>query len=159
MRAGSLSVSVEEGELVDDGEEEDWWAQCGAGPANALSKSLQRYRKVQPAVEKAVDGAHIGRRKAQERPPSLTAGEESAGVRRVSVAVEASGDLGTGAARLVKGIYVSDVGVGSPVVGGVALGGDVVRWTGKRMNSRVPGGWWYGSRRSCCQVDRKKNEQ
>ncbi|KAJ1139578.1 hypothetical protein NDU88_005947 [Pleurodeles waltl] len=69
--------SVEEGELVDDREEEDWWAQGGSGPANALSQSLQRSRKVQPAVERVVDGAHIDRRKAQERPPSLTAGEES----------------------------------------------------------------------------------
>ncbi|KAJ1165431.1 hypothetical protein NDU88_005859, partial [Pleurodeles waltl] len=105
--------SVEEGELVDDREEEDWWAQGGAGPANALSQSFQRSRKVQPAVGKAVDGAHVGRRKAQERPPSLTAGEENASVHRVSVAVEATGDLGNGAVRLVRGIYMSDVGVGT----------------------------------------------
>ncbi|KAJ1123273.1 hypothetical protein NDU88_001746 [Pleurodeles waltl] len=34
--------SVEEGELIEEREEEDWWAQGGAGPANALSKSFQR---------------------------------------------------------------------------------------------------------------------
>ncbi|KAJ1150125.1 hypothetical protein NDU88_002923 [Pleurodeles waltl] len=102
--------SVEEGELVDEGEEEDWWAQGGAGPTNALSQSFQRSLQVQPAVGKALDGAHVGRRKAQERPPSFTAGEESSVVRRVSVAVEATGDLGNGAARLVRGIYVSNVG-------------------------------------------------
>ncbi|KAJ1186335.1 hypothetical protein NDU88_003117 [Pleurodeles waltl] len=105
--------SVEEGELVEEGEEEDWWAQGGAGPANALSQSFQRPRQVQLAFRKALDGSQMGRRKAEERPPSLTAGEESAGVRRVSVVVEATEDLGNGAAWLIKGIYVSDVGVGT----------------------------------------------
>ncbi|KAJ1123147.1 hypothetical protein NDU88_001620 [Pleurodeles waltl] len=88
--------SVEEGELVDDREEEDWWAQGGSGPANALSQSFQRSRTRQPVVGKALGGAHVGRRKAQERPPSLNTGEEHAGVRRVSVVVEASGIWATG---------------------------------------------------------------
>ncbi|KAJ1164879.1 hypothetical protein NDU88_005312 [Pleurodeles waltl] len=83
--------SLEEGELVDDREEEDWWAKGGAGHANALPKSLQKFRRVQPAVEKVVEGAHIGRRKAQGRPPSLTAGEQHTGVSKVSVAVETGG--------------------------------------------------------------------
>ncbi|KAJ1179511.1 hypothetical protein NDU88_004745 [Pleurodeles waltl] len=99
---------VEEGELVEGREEEDWWAQGGAGPAIALSQSFQRARPVQPACGKALDGSRMGRRKAEERPPSLTAGEESASVRRVSVAVEATEELGNGAARLLKGVYVSD---------------------------------------------------
>ncbi|KAJ1162292.1 hypothetical protein NDU88_002760 [Pleurodeles waltl] len=58
--------SVEEGELVDEGEEEDWWAQGGAGPASALSHSFQSARQVQLAFGRTLDGAHIGRRKAQE---------------------------------------------------------------------------------------------
>ncbi|KAJ1097532.1 hypothetical protein NDU88_002650 [Pleurodeles waltl] len=62
-------------------------------------------------VQKVLSGSQIGRWKADERPPSLSAGEDSAGVRRVSVAVEAKEDVGKGAARLVKGIYVSDMGV------------------------------------------------
>ncbi|KAJ1097754.1 hypothetical protein NDU88_002871 [Pleurodeles waltl] len=102
--------SVEKGELIEEREEEDWWAQGGAGPANVLSKSFQRPRQVLSAVKKVLDGSQIGRRKAEERPPSLTAGEDSAGVRRVSVAVEATEDLGKGAAWLVKGVYVSDMG-------------------------------------------------
>ncbi|KAJ1117897.1 hypothetical protein NDU88_006093 [Pleurodeles waltl] len=32
-------TSLEEGELVDDGDEEIWWEQGGVGPANALSQS------------------------------------------------------------------------------------------------------------------------
>ncbi|KAJ1162428.1 hypothetical protein NDU88_002896 [Pleurodeles waltl] len=103
--------SIEEGELVDDREEEDWWAQGGAGPANMLSQSFQKSSTMQPVARKAVDGARVGGRKVQERPPSLKPGEEQAGVGRVSVAVEASGGSGKGAVRLFKGIYVSDVGV------------------------------------------------
>ncbi|KAJ1123936.1 hypothetical protein NDU88_002403 [Pleurodeles waltl] len=87
--------SVEEGEFIEEGEEENWWAKGGVGPANALSKSFQRPRQVQPAVKKISDGSQIGRRKAEERLPSLTAGEDSVGVCRVSVAVEGTEDLGT----------------------------------------------------------------
>ncbi|KAJ1119098.1 hypothetical protein NDU88_007284 [Pleurodeles waltl] len=94
--------SFEEGNLVDDREEEDWWAQGGAGPANALSKSLQKSRRVQPAVEKVVEGAHIGRRKAQGRPPSLTAGEQRSRVSKVSVAVE-TGGAGCGGGAIGQG--------------------------------------------------------
>ncbi|KAJ1129380.1 hypothetical protein NDU88_007751 [Pleurodeles waltl] len=53
------------------------------------------------------------RRKAQEWPPSLTAGEEGTLVNMVSVAVEVNEDVGKGVARLVKGVYVADVGVGT----------------------------------------------
>ncbi|KAJ1203098.1 hypothetical protein NDU88_006892 [Pleurodeles waltl] len=88
--------SLEEGELVDDREEERWWAQGGAGPANALSKSLQKSRTVQSVEEKVVEGAHIGRRKAQGRPPSLSAGERSSGGSKVSVAVGTGGGAGIG---------------------------------------------------------------
>ncbi|KAJ1176410.1 hypothetical protein NDU88_001691 [Pleurodeles waltl] len=103
--------SLEEGELIEEREEDDWWAQGGAGPANALSKSFQRPRQVISVVKKVPNGSQIGRRKAEERPPSLSAGEDSAGVRRVSVAVEAKEEVGEGAARLVKGVYVSDMGL------------------------------------------------
>ncbi|KAJ1144008.1 hypothetical protein NDU88_010310 [Pleurodeles waltl] len=40
-------TSLEEGELVDDGDEEIWWEQGWVGPANALSQSLQGVQ-VQP---------------------------------------------------------------------------------------------------------------
>ncbi|KAJ1191639.1 hypothetical protein NDU88_000955 [Pleurodeles waltl] len=92
--------SVEEGLLIEEREEEDWWAQGGAGPANALSKLFQRPRQVLSAVKKVPDGSQIGRWKAEKRPPSLTAGEGSAGVRRVSVAVEATEDLEAPARKL-----------------------------------------------------------
>ncbi|KAJ1124301.1 hypothetical protein NDU88_002762 [Pleurodeles waltl] len=78
-----------------------------------MSQSFQSARQVKPAFGRVLDRAHIGRRKAQERPPSLTAGEEGAGVHWVSVVVEATGDVGNGTARLVKGTYVTDVGVGT----------------------------------------------
>ncbi|KAJ1204643.1 hypothetical protein NDU88_000083 [Pleurodeles waltl] len=105
-------ASIEEGELVDDGEEEEWWGQGGMGPANALSKSLQeRQDHPRARVQQREDGQKR-RRKAQERPPSLSAGED-ASVAMVSVAVEAIEAKGAGAARLSKGVYVADAGVGT----------------------------------------------
>ncbi|KAJ1182070.1 hypothetical protein NDU88_007265 [Pleurodeles waltl] len=102
-------TSLEEGELVDDGTEESWWEQGRVGPANALSQSLQATRdQTRPRVRVSEEG-HSGRRKAQERPPSLPAGEE-ASVTMVSVVVEASEPKGLGAMRLLKGIYVADAG-------------------------------------------------
>ncbi|KAJ1131245.1 hypothetical protein NDU88_009584 [Pleurodeles waltl] len=66
-------TSLEEGELVDDGTEESWWEQGGVGPANALPKSLQDTRdQTRPRVWVSEEG-QCGRRKAQERPPSLPA--------------------------------------------------------------------------------------
>ncbi|KAJ1144005.1 hypothetical protein NDU88_010307 [Pleurodeles waltl] len=106
-------TSLEEGELVDDGDEEIWWEQGGVGLANALSQSLQGVQ-VQPiSCGKALEGVQMVRRKAQERPPSLPAGEEGASVTMVSVSVEATDARGLGAARLSKGVYVADAGVGT----------------------------------------------
>ncbi|KAJ1112644.1 hypothetical protein NDU88_000905 [Pleurodeles waltl] len=105
-------TSLEEGELVDDGTKESWWEQGGVGPANALSQSLQATQdQTRPRVQVSDEG-HGGRRKAQERPPSLPAREE-ASVTMVSVAVEASEPKGVGVMRLSKGIYVADAGVGT----------------------------------------------
>ncbi|KAJ1129020.1 hypothetical protein NDU88_007391 [Pleurodeles waltl] len=87
------------------------WGGLGVGPANVLSQSFQGARHVQPgSVGRALDGAQMVRRKAQERPPSLTAGEEGTCVNMVSVAVEANKDVGKGVAHLVKGVYVADAG-------------------------------------------------
>ncbi|KAJ1217543.1 hypothetical protein NDU88_005137 [Pleurodeles waltl] len=106
-------TGLEEEELVDDGDEEIWWEQGGAGPANALSQSLQGVQ-VQPFSRgKALEGVQMMRRKAQERPPSLTAGEEGASVTMISVAVEATDTRGLGAAHLSKGVYVANAGVGT----------------------------------------------
>ncbi|KAJ1136497.1 hypothetical protein NDU88_002913 [Pleurodeles waltl] len=105
-------TSIEEGELVDDGEEEIWWEQGGVGPANALSQSLQGVQEQPPARVQALEEGQRVRRKAQERPLSLPAGEE-ASVTMVSVSVEAIDAKGLGAMRLSKGVYVADAGVGT----------------------------------------------
>ncbi|KAJ1132196.1 hypothetical protein NDU88_010523 [Pleurodeles waltl] len=94
---------LEEGELVDDGEEDIWWEQGGVGPANVLSQSLQGAQQVQPvSVGKALYGAQMVRRKAQERPPSLTSGEEGSSVTMVSVGVEVT-EAGDGRGTFVEG--------------------------------------------------------
>ncbi|KAJ1119926.1 hypothetical protein NDU88_008109 [Pleurodeles waltl] len=105
-------ASIEEGELVDDGEENNWWEQGRMGPANALSKSLQDQQDHSRARVQQQEDGQRRRRKAQERPPSLPAGED-ASVTMVSVAVEAIEAKGLGAARLSKGVYVADAGVGT----------------------------------------------
>ncbi|KAJ1173863.1 hypothetical protein NDU88_005688 [Pleurodeles waltl] len=64
--------ALAKGQQVSSSEEESW-------------RGVLRMQR-----RKASDGSQLGRRKAEERPPSLTAGEESAGVRRVSVVVEAT---------------------------------------------------------------------
>ncbi|KAJ1181703.1 hypothetical protein NDU88_006905 [Pleurodeles waltl] len=111
-RSTHRQTSIEEGELVEDGEEEIWWEQGGVGPANALSQSLQAFQDQPPARVRAWEEGQRVRRKAQERPPALPAGEE-ASVNMVSVAVEAVEAPGLGAMRLSKGVYVVDAGVGT----------------------------------------------
>ncbi|KAJ1189471.1 hypothetical protein NDU88_006216 [Pleurodeles waltl] len=102
-------TSLGEGELADDGDEDNWWEQGGVGPTNALSQSLQGAQMQPVCITKAVEGAQMVRRKAQEW--SLTAGEEGASVTMVSVAVEETDTSGLGLARLSKGVYVADASV------------------------------------------------
>ncbi|KAJ1176823.1 hypothetical protein NDU88_002090 [Pleurodeles waltl] len=103
-------TSIEEGELVDDGEELIWWEQGGVGPANALSQSLQGIQDQPPARVQVWEEGQRVRRKAQERPPSLPAGEE-ASVTMVLVALEVIDAKGLGATRLSKGVYIVGAGL------------------------------------------------
>ncbi|KAJ1213750.1 hypothetical protein NDU88_001381 [Pleurodeles waltl] len=72
---------LEEGELVDDGAEGSWWEQGGVGPANALSQSLQATQDQTRARVRVCEEGHSGRRKAQERPPSLPAVRSAGGLK------------------------------------------------------------------------------
>ncbi|KAJ1160492.1 hypothetical protein NDU88_000994 [Pleurodeles waltl] len=69
--------SVEEGELIEEGEEE-WWASGrggGAAAANSVNKSFQKekQRKARFPGER-VRESRLEERKAQERPPLLSPG-------------------------------------------------------------------------------------
>ncbi|KAJ1098175.1 hypothetical protein NDU88_003291 [Pleurodeles waltl] len=87
-------------------------AVLACSPPRSTIRAEQGARQVQPVlVGRALDGAQMVRRKAQKRPPSLTAGDKCTCIKMVSVAVEATEDVGTGAAHLVKGVYVVDAGV------------------------------------------------
>ncbi|KAJ1084140.1 hypothetical protein NDU88_004293 [Pleurodeles waltl] len=85
----------------------------GGAIANLVAKSFQKARQVQLwSAGVTLEGAQLGRRKAQERPPLLFPGKDSGQQEHmVSVAIEAKEAVGPGAAWLVKGVYMLDAGL------------------------------------------------
>ncbi|KAJ1207036.1 hypothetical protein NDU88_002429 [Pleurodeles waltl] len=118
-RAEDSDTSLEEGELVKSRSESDWWERGrGTGVANPVLQSFQAetWSSVRPRdIGSGVQVREVP--KAQERPPLLSPGRDSVSS-MVSVATEARED----SVRLVKGVYVQDMGVATD--SGVANNGD-----------------------------------
>ncbi|KAJ1197986.1 hypothetical protein NDU88_001830 [Pleurodeles waltl] len=105
---GSEGSSVEEGELVECSDEQEWW-ECGkgGGVANHVIQSLQNGKQLQVRTAGlGRDGSRLEKQTAQEQPALLSPGKELTSS-MVSVVTEARED----AVRLLKGVYVQDVGV------------------------------------------------
>ncbi|KAJ1190004.1 hypothetical protein NDU88_006744 [Pleurodeles waltl] len=103
---------IEEGELVEDWEEEEWWVSSRGGRAPLLILLISHFRKRSSrGCSVGWLGSRLEEQKAQERPMLLSPGKELARQgNMVSVAIEAKKGA-EGAAHLVKGVYVIDVGV------------------------------------------------
>ncbi|KAJ1129021.1 hypothetical protein NDU88_007392 [Pleurodeles waltl] len=124
--------SVEEGELVEDGDEQEWW-ECGMN-GGSLMMSFSRCRVESSSRCGLLDGGELdfGRKSGW-----LRSGGKRLTSLMVSVATEAREDT----VRLLKGVYVQDAGVATEGEEGKGSSGDrlkMVVTTDGQMNSDSP---------------------